>query len=317
MSPLGYATMRVFISWSGDISHGVGIALRDWLPSVVQAVVPYVSSEDIEKGSRWSTELSRELETSSFGIICVTPENLNAPWLHFEAGALSRLFDVARVSPFLFGVRRSDITGPFVQFQSTLFEKAEVEKLIRAINAACDDRALDEVRMGQVFEVWWPRLEEPLSRLMKSLLEMRDSGGAGSPRPPAALLEEILDLVRGQERRLSSPDQLLPPEYMRRITKGSALGPRAHGDAQELYINWRSLRRYVAKLDAPEGSSLATLVAMILDLGTLLEGLLRSVGIRVGAWARPIPARSEDEIDEEDISLEAIINELKRREGRA
>lgn len=101
--------MKVFISWSGDLSHKVAVILRDWLPSVIQSLESYVSSEDIDKGARWSTDISKELEDSSFGILCITRENLDPPWLNFEAGALSKSVDRSRVSPFLFGVKRSDI----------------------------------------------------------------------------------------------------------------------------------------------------------------------------------------------------------------
>lgn len=106
--------MKVFISWSGSQSHHVAIALRDWLPSVLQIVEPYVSSEDIDKGARWSTDISKELEDSNFGIICVTPENIDAPWVNFEAGALSKSLDRSRVAPFLFAVDRTAIQGSFV-----------------------------------------------------------------------------------------------------------------------------------------------------------------------------------------------------------
>lgn len=64
--------MKVFISWSGDTSHRVAKIFRDWLPSVIQSVSPYVSSEDIDKGSRWSTDIADELDESTYGILCVT-----------------------------------------------------------------------------------------------------------------------------------------------------------------------------------------------------------------------------------------------------
>ncbi len=75
--------MKVFLSWSGTRSHKVALVFRDWLPSVIQQIVPYVSSEDIDKGARWSTDIAKELSDSTFGIVCVTRDNLSAPWLTF------------------------------------------------------------------------------------------------------------------------------------------------------------------------------------------------------------------------------------------
>ena len=82
--------MKVFISWSGEKSHKIANILREWMPCVIQSIKPYVSSKDIDKGARWSTDIAKELEDSYFGIICVTKSNINAPWINFEAGALSK-----------------------------------------------------------------------------------------------------------------------------------------------------------------------------------------------------------------------------------
>ena len=47
--------MKIFISWSGEKSRRIALMLREWFPNVLNAVEPFVSSEDIAKGSRWVT----------------------------------------------------------------------------------------------------------------------------------------------------------------------------------------------------------------------------------------------------------------------
>ena len=74
--------LKVFLSWSGELSQRSAQILREWIPSVIQAVDPYLSSEDIDKGARWSTDIAKELEASGFGILCITEDNLAAPWIN-------------------------------------------------------------------------------------------------------------------------------------------------------------------------------------------------------------------------------------------
>jgi len=126
--------MKVFISWSGDTSKALAEALRGWLPSVIQAIKPYFSPDDITKGSRWSTEIAKELEECKIGLICLTADNLEAPWIMFETGALSKSISAARVCPLLFGVEPSDVKGPLVQFQAAPFAKDEMKKAVRMMN---------------------------------------------------------------------------------------------------------------------------------------------------------------------------------------
>ena len=119
----GVATMRVFISWSGELSRPLAEVLRDWLPSALQFVKPYFSPNDIEKGSRWEGILAGELSASSVGIFVMTHENRDSRWLHFEAGVIAKSIDRSRVCPMLFGIEPTDLEGPLAHFQSTRFTK--------------------------------------------------------------------------------------------------------------------------------------------------------------------------------------------------
>jgi len=200
--------MKVFLSWSGTRSHKIAMVFRDWLPSVIQEIVPYVSSEDIDKGARWSTDIAKELSDSTFGILCVTRENINAPWLTFEAGALSKTMDKSFVSPFLFDIKRSEVDGPILQFQSTIFEKEDLKKLVATLNKACDKDGLSAERLGKAFDVWYQTLETELNKLRGAEPEAHDVDGGQDLQTPKAqeILEEILELSRINQKLIRNPD---------------------------------------------------------------------------------------------------------------
>lgn len=189
--------MKIFISWSGEASHAVAIALRDWLPSVLQAVEPYVSSEDIEKGARWNAEIAQQLNNTEFGIVCVTRSNVGSPWLNFEAGALSKSVDTSHVSPFLLEFRPAELVGPLAQFQATLPQFDDVARLVKSINSA-SERPIDEARLAKTLAVWWPSLEEQLQAVLSE---------QGPPQPEPQrdtreMIEELLEISRGIQGRI-------------------------------------------------------------------------------------------------------------------
>ncbi len=174
---------------------------------VIQTLVPYVSSEDIDKGARWSTDIAKELEGSTFGILCVTRDNINAPWLTFEAGALSKTMDKAFVTPFLFDIKRSEVDGPILQFQSTIFQKGDIKKLIKTLNKACDKDKLSDEMLDKAFDVWYPTLEEELKKI-KMEQEVKDTEQVqlSGESIPSEILEEILELSRLNQKLLQNPD---------------------------------------------------------------------------------------------------------------
>ena len=245
--------MKVFISWSGETSHRVAIVLRDWLPSVIQSLQPYLSSEDIDKGARWSTDISKELEDSSFGVLCITKDNLDAPWLNFEAGALSKYVDKSRVSPFLFGIKRSEIhQGPLLQFQSTTFKKDDVRKLVQSLNAADDTPTLDEARLDVSFDVWWPELKKRLSKISTPIPDDKDvTRSSEKVGPSSDILEEVLELLRAQQRLLNSPSELLPPNYLESVLHRSEI-MFDHPAIRSLEEFWHEFNEILSSFDEEE-----------------------------------------------------------------
>jgi hypothetical protein len=189
--------MKVFLSWSGERSQAIAEALREWLPKVIQAVTPWMSAIDVERGARWSSDIAGELSDTSFGILCITPENLNAPWIHFEAGALSKTLEKALVCPYLFEVEPTDLEGPLVQFNAAKCEEDDTRKLILTINEALET-PLPLATIQESFDLWWPKLQARLQSLPAA------RAGAKRGRPEREILEEVLELVRGQVRSSTS-----------------------------------------------------------------------------------------------------------------
>ena len=179
---LGADTMRIFLSWSGHASYQVAEALRDWLRAVLPYTRPWLSAEDINKGARWANEIASALDESNFGIICVVPGNVYEPWLNFEAGAISKTLDVGQVAPLLIGVEQHEVEGPLAQFQSTVFNRADVLRLIESINAA-HDAPIDREQVRRTFNACWRQLEvaiaaieldEPQGQLIEEVEEIEE-----------------------------------------------------------------------------------------------------------------------------------------------
>jgi hypothetical protein len=207
--------MKVFISWSGLQSKHIAHALRIWLRLVIQHIDPWMSELDIDAGQRWVNELWKGLQDSRFGIVCLTAENLQAPWMHFETGALAKAVD-QRVCPYLYEIQPGIVQGPLSQFQMKKTDKTGTRELLQSINEASTslhEKALPIEDLHEVFEIWWPKLEEMLKAVPTTTTP-------APPRPEAAdMLEELLELVRNLARSSPSRDDLL--ELVRTIGRSS------------------------------------------------------------------------------------------------
>lgn len=184
--------MRLFISWSGHLSHEVAKLLSDWIPSVLQGVEPWLSSEDIGKGTVWFTEISDQLKDTSLGLICLTGDNANAPWILFEAGALSKGLSKSRVCPVLIDLKPENLKPPLSQFNVTLPIKDDMLKLMRVINAHSEKLSLDEQRLEKSFDRWWPDFETKFSQLLSA----DNAPKTERPRSAEEMLAEVLQIAR-------------------------------------------------------------------------------------------------------------------------
>ncbi len=158
--------MKIFLSWSGNLSLNIAQILKAWIPSVLPNVEAWLSSEDIPKGSRWAYVLAERLEESSYGIVIVVPGNISSPWLNFEIGAISKSLSEARVSPFVFGLTKAELTGPLSQFQATVFEMPDVWQLILSMNESLGSEAHAVNTLRERFDTHWPDLEDRLIGLL-------------------------------------------------------------------------------------------------------------------------------------------------------
>jgi len=188
--------LNIFISWSGPRSKAVATFLSEWIQDVIQLADPWVSATDIDAGARWNRDIDEKLRDTNFGIICLTKNNLAAPWILFEAGALAKTLDDTFVCPYLIDLEPSDIPrGPLTQFQAKRANETETWELIQTINKALKENALPEDRLRRLFDRCWPELEAVLGDLPEEVV-------TSTPLPSLdTMVKEILDVVRGLSRR--------------------------------------------------------------------------------------------------------------------
>jgi len=187
--------MKVFISWSGERSQVFAKALHEWLPMVLQSVVPWLSHADISAGDRWADTVAKELETCDFGITCITRENMSSPWIHFEAGALAKRMQEGRVIPLLLDIDFKDISGPLAQFQAKKAERDGVLAIVNAINELSQVK-VSETLLPKQFEALWPKLEKQVNEIPKTQLPAKPQ------RAQHEILEELVASIRGLDMRV-------------------------------------------------------------------------------------------------------------------
>lgn len=251
-----------------------------------------MSASDIEPGRSWGKEISEVLNNSSFGIICLTRDNINAPWIHFEAGALSKTLHESLVCPYLLDLIPTDIKGPLAQFQATVATLSDTRALVGAINRALGTRARPEEQLSRVFDICWPNLRDKLTSVPSP------SNGEDAPvRTDRDLLEEVLSLVRQGSTGVVQPevayqkpaqDEIAPA--LTRIIEASSAVERIQQRAQQQLDESDELKRNIRlagiyRIYPERGEAFSAFLAFIAEeqseiviVGSSLRGLLQEEG---------------------------------------
>ena len=188
---------NVFISWSGPRSKHVALALRKWLPEVIQAAQPWMSDKDIRSGSVSVNQILHALESTQTGIICLTPENTKEEWINFESGALLKTPNAeASVCTYLLaGLDHIQLEGPLKMFQGNKADEAGTRKLIEDMNMHLGATIPPET-LTTIFNRSWPDLK-------KELATMPAATEAQPPRRDTNdIAGEILEHVRSMRPQL-------------------------------------------------------------------------------------------------------------------
>jgi hypothetical protein len=160
------ADANVLISWSKARSKKVALKLHEWLPTVLPSVKPWMSTKDIRKGKEWFKELKTALGSFRLCIVCVTSENVNSPWLFYEAGAIAAKADnednEVLVFPYLIDTTDAELHGtPLHQLQCTIVTKDDTFGLIESLNQALEQKA-EPVTLREAFDKNWSSLQRVL-----------------------------------------------------------------------------------------------------------------------------------------------------------
>ena len=227
--------MKIFISWSGELSHQIAKELKEWLPLIINQLEPFVSSESIKKGDRWMIDIYNELEKSNFGLVCLTKENLVEPWIMFEAGALSKNISQSRVSCILFDdLKQTDVKSPLSLFQNTEFNIDDFKKLVESINNALGDKKINETILNKSFDKWYPELDEKIKEIQENytpILPPKEEG--------ANTLNEILRTTKYISNVVARFNLKLPPESLdfARFSNEDVLEFSANGNNHPIFIH--------------------------------------------------------------------------------
>jgi hypothetical protein len=220
----------VFISWSGENARVVACAVKKAVEVALPGTEPFVSEQDIAKGSKGTDVISSKLEEAFAGVICVTRENKERPWILFEAGALSNSLGAReRVCPLLIDVDKFEVSEPLSLFQMTVHDKEDVLRMFRMLNASMPEiHRAAEALLAQRFDLVWPELSREITAQRSSASKSDPVAKVNTAQALVQILESVGEIRRGQ----------IDTEEAIKVLRESAQAPKLgyHGYLRHDYV---------------------------------------------------------------------------------
>lgn len=254
---------QAFISWSGHAAKEKAAALKRLIKDVLPEANVFMSDHDIPVGSLWLDTITSALDRSIAGVVIVTADNVDSPWLHFEAGALSNRVERRMVIPLLSGVEITAISAtPLSAFQAVPLNKDNICKICESFASA-----LGIVReggaIGRAFGKFWSDYENDLlkestgTKKTKAGLDDIEAGIVqlqAYARAQADILADILkrsdtaSSIQGQGPFATmTPDQAY--RYMRNMDRHSSTSISPREDTQPLqYKGGGSEEKFISSM---------------------------------------------------------------------
>ncbi len=199
--------MKIFISWSGDQGKCIAEGLDKLIRRVIQSVKPWVSSKGIAPGEWWRTKLFEALNECEAGIVCLTPHALEAPWLHYEAGALVQKFkepNSVKIWTYLFGVGREQVKGPLAEVQHSFATRDDTRRMLLSIKKFAEPDLEDDVFEDSFNGVW-----NQMERVFEEVKQLAPITEPAQPNPDAERDLILKEILRSQVDVRSKVDAVL------------------------------------------------------------------------------------------------------------
>lgn len=153
--------MKIFLCWSQERGRRLAGALKEWLAGAIPGVGDddVFFSPEIAKGREWFGEVRARLAEVDAAVICLTPESVRSPWMHFEAGVVLGQVGAEMVFPYLLNVRPEDLQPPLGAFQATVNSEEDTRLLAEML---C---RLSGAELPADYDEHWARLRGRMEEL--------------------------------------------------------------------------------------------------------------------------------------------------------